>query len=203
MSTTSERTERERLERRGRLLEYGTTVWNSAEAVITISTGLAAHSLGLIAFGLDSCVEVFASVVVLWHLRVSGDTARTRRATRLIAVAFALLALYLGVAAIHTFVTGSSPTRSWLGLGFLALTVVVMLVLAWGKRVTGTALANRPLVANARMTLLDGGLAAGTLIGVFLAVQVGWWWADGLAAALVAVIAAKEAVEGWRGELGD
>jgi divalent metal cation (Fe/Co/Zn/Cd) transporter len=202
--TATGKDQRERLERRARLLEYATTVWNSTEAVITIATGLAAHSLGLIAFGLDSCVEVFASVVVLWHLRGGGDDeVRSRRAVRLIAIGFAVLAFYLGAAALHSWFSGAEPKRSWLGLGFLAATVVVMVLLAWAKRVTGTSLGNQPLVANARMTLLDGGLAAGILVAVFLAVEIGWWWADGLAAGLVAVVAAREAVDGWRGDPQD
>ena len=190
--------QRRHLERRARLLEYGTTAWNSTEAVITIATGLATHSLGLVAFGLDSCVEVFASLVVLWHLRGSGsDRRRSQRAMRLIAAAFGLLALYLGIAAVHSALKGAEPTRSWLGLAFLAVTVVVMVLLAWGKRVTGVELGNQPLIANAAMTLLDGGLAAGILVAVYLAVEFGWWWADALAAGIVAVVALREAVQAW------
>jgi divalent metal cation (Fe/Co/Zn/Cd) transporter len=191
----------DRLARRARLLEYGTTLWNSTEAVVTVATGLAAHSLGLIAFGLDSCVEVFASLVVLWSLRgASADPPRARRALRLIGGAFAALAIGLAVAAVSTVVAGTEPTRSWLGLGFLAATVVVMFGLAWGKRRTGLALGSQPLVANAGMTFLDGCLAAGTLVAVYLAVAAGWSWADPLAAGIVAAVAGREAVETWRGE---
>src|SRR3954470_8124503 len=80
----------EALARRARWLEYATTAWNSLEAVVAISTGVAGHSLALVAFGLDSCVEVLASVVVLWHLGGApeeADPARAQRAMRLIAVA--------------------------------------------------------------------------------------------------------------------
>jgi divalent metal cation (Fe/Co/Zn/Cd) transporter len=191
------------LGRRARGLEYGTAAWNSIEAVITIGTGVAAHSLGLIAFGLDSCVEVFGSLVVLWFLRGGNDNgARSLRAMRLIAIAFGFLAAYLGAAAIHGLIAGAAPTRSWLGIGFLATTVVVMFLLAWGKRTTGVQLGNDPLVANAAMTRLDACLAAGILIAVYLAVQLGWWWADSLAAGVVAVVAATEALRSWRGDGG-
>src|SRR5207245_96339 len=125
VNTTISSDQRRALERRARLLEYITTAWNSMEAVIAISTGLAAHSLGLVAFGLDSCVEVFASVVVLWHLRGRhDDDRRSKQAMRLIGGAFAFLAAYLGVEAGRTLIRGAEPARSWLGLVFLAITVV-------------------------------------------------------------------------------
>jgi divalent metal cation (Fe/Co/Zn/Cd) transporter len=187
------------LERRAQWLEYATTVWNSTEAAVTITTGLAAHSLGLVAFGLDSCVEVFASLVVLWYLRgVRDDVRRSGRAMRLIAIAFLLLTLYLGTEAIRGLIAGVQPSQTWLGLGFLAATVVAMFLLARAKRTTGRRLGNQPLLANASMTMLDGCLAAGILIAVFLAVQLGWWWADALAASIVAAIALHEAHDSWR-----
>jgi divalent metal cation (Fe/Co/Zn/Cd) transporter len=190
------------LERRARLLEYGTTVWNGAEAVVSITAGMTAHSLGLIAFGLDSCVEVFASLVVLWQLRPSPHRrARSLRAMRLIGIAFGVLGIYLGVDAVHGLIAAAQPKRSWLGLGFLAATAIVMWMLAYGKRITGRRLGNEPLVANASMTFLDGSLAAGILIAVYLAVRLGWWWTDSLAAGIVAVIALNEARRSWRGDV--
>ena len=73
-----------RLEHAGSWWEYATTAWNSLEAVVAISTGLAAHSLGLVAFGLDSCIEVFASIVVLWHLAGATEGENPERAARAI-----------------------------------------------------------------------------------------------------------------------
>ena len=156
----------ERFERQGRWWEYATTGWNSLEAVVAITAGLAAHSLGLVAFGLDSCVEVFASVVVLWHL--GGQTerenpARTRHAMRLIGAAFGTLGVYLLFSAATGVINRHHPDTSPVGVAFMAATVVVMFVFASGKRRTGQAFGNRPLVANASMTFLDGCLAAGIL----------------------------------------
>ena len=190
------------LERRGRRLEYATTAWNVLEAVVAIASGLAVHSLALVAFGLDSCVEVFASIVVLWHLggaTEEADPARARRATRLIAGAFAALGVYLLVQAVRGFVTRITPASSLVGTVFIAATVVVMFVLAWGKRRTGQALDNRPLVANASMTFIDGCLAAGILVALLADRLFGWWWADPLAAAIVGLVALSEARENWRG----
>jgi divalent metal cation (Fe/Co/Zn/Cd) transporter len=190
------------LERRGRRLEYATTAWNTLEAFIAVATGLAANSLALVAFGLDSCVEVFASIVVLWHLggaSENADPARARRAVRLIGGAFAVLGVYLLVQAVRGFVTEITPDSSPVGTAFMAATVVVMFSLAWGKRRTGTALDNRPLIANASMTFIDGWLATGILVALLADRLVGWWWADPLAAAIVGLVALKEARENWRG----
>jgi divalent metal cation (Fe/Co/Zn/Cd) transporter len=190
------------LQRRARWWEYATTIWNTSEIFVTIALGLAAHSLALIAFGLDSCVEVFSSVVVLWHLGgdpESADPARARRAMRLIGVAFGLLAVYLAVDAINGVATHHLSDSSPIGMGFIAATVVVMFILAWGKRRTGEALDNRPLVANASMTFIDGCLAGGILAALALNATLGWWWADPLAAGIVAVIAAREARDNWAG----
>ena len=188
------------LHRRGRRLEYATTIWNCTEAIVAIATGLAANSLALVAFGLDSCVEVFASVVVLWHLggaNEEADPGRARRALRLIAAAFAVLGLYLLAQAVRGFVTRITPESSTLGTAFIAATVVVMFSLAWGKRRTGVALASRPLVADASMTFIDGCLASGVLAALLADRLMGWWWADPLAAVIVAVVALNEARENW------
>jgi divalent metal cation (Fe/Co/Zn/Cd) transporter len=189
------------LSRRARRLEYGTFVWNSLEAIVAISTGLASHSLALVAFGLDSCVEVLASVVVLWHLggeSESVDPARTRRAMRLIAGAFGALGAYLAAEAVRGLLSRTIAEPSGTGTAFMAATVVIMFGLAWGKRRVGRALENRPLVANASMTLIDGFLAAGILIALLADRAFGWWWADPLAAGVVSLIALNEARENWK-----
>jgi divalent metal cation (Fe/Co/Zn/Cd) transporter len=169
--------------------------------VIAIATGLAAGSLALVAFGLDSCVEVFSSIVVLWHLGgATEDVApeRARRAVRLIAAAFGGLGVYLLVQAARGVMTHVKPDSSPLGTAFIAATIAVMFALAWGKRRTGEALENRPLVANASMTFLDGCLAAGILLALVLDRLAGLWWADPLAAAAVGLVALKEARDNWR-----
>ncbi|MBU6330773.1 MAG: cation transporter [Acidobacteria bacterium] len=194
----------ERLERTGRRWEYATTSWNVLEATISIVTGLMASSLALVAFGLDSTIEVFASLVVLWHLRgddETNDPRRARRAMRLLAIAFGLLGLYLVGDSIHGLLSRTEARTSPLGMVFLAATVVIMFVFAWAKRRTGLALGNRPLIANARMAAIDGLLAAGILLALGLDAWLGWWWADPLAAGVVAVITLNEARELASGEI--
>lgn len=192
----------------GRRLEYATVGWNVVEVAVAVSTGIAAGSLALLAFGLDSAVEVFASLVVIWHLGGAderADPARAGRALRLIAAAFVVLAVYLVAHAGYALVTGARPSESALGTGFMAATVVAMFGLAAAKRRAGRRLDNSPLVANASMTFLDGCLATGILLALLADVAFGWWWTDAVAAVAVAAIALFEGVTGWReaGEKAD
>lgn len=121
------------LERLGRRLQWSTIAWNSFEVFVTIGLGLAARSLALIAFGLDSLVEVFASLVVIWHM-TPGDGGhhqrRDRRAMRLVAVAFALLTVYLMIAGVRSLVAAAHPSSSPAGIAYLVVTAAVMFSLA-------------------------------------------------------------------------
>ena len=183
-------------EQRAVRLEWVTVGWNVAEVGVTIGLGVAAGSLALVAFGLDSVVEIFASLVVLWQLH--GDTAssaRVARGLRLVAVSFALLGLFLLVTAGLRLAAGATPDESPAGVAYLAATVVVMLVLARAKGRLGDRLGNHPLAAEARMTRLDGLLAALILLALLLNLIWGWWWADALAAMSVGVLALVEARE--------
>lgn len=186
------------LYRRALRLEYATIGWNIGEVVFTIWLGIVAGSLALIAFGTDSIVEVFASSVVVWHLRPgqAGDRPhRTKRALRLVSVAFAALAVALAVAGIRDLTTGRRAGESWWGVAYLGVTVVVMFALAIVKRRLAVQLDSSPLQAEAQMTFLDGILSAATLTGLALNAFLGWWWADPAAALMVAAFAANEARE--------
>jgi divalent metal cation (Fe/Co/Zn/Cd) transporter len=167
---------------------------------VTISLGIAAQSLALVAFGLDSMIEVFASTVVIWHLREGRDPAphRTRLAFRLIAAAFFTLAGFLLVASIRSLVLGVEPEESPIGIAYLAVTAVVMFSLAAVKRRTARRIASDPLEAEASMTFLDGCLCVGILTALGVNVLFGWWWADGLAALAIAAFAAREGIESWQ-----
>jgi divalent metal cation (Fe/Co/Zn/Cd) transporter len=187
------------LRRRALLLEYGTMAWNAGEAVLTIALGSIAGSLALIGFGTVSVVELFASGVVVWHIRSSEakQAGRTKLALRLIAIAFATLAMALIVAAINDLASGRRAGESPWGIAYLALTALVMFGLAVLKRRTATQLGSGPLHSEATVTYLDGVLSVTTLIGLALNATIGWWWADPLAAILVAVAAINEARETW------
>lgn len=193
-----------RFRRRGRQLEVATVAWNCVEAAVVIGMGVAASSLALVAFGLDSCVEVVASSAVLWYMRGSTDRetdARAQRARRVIAGCFAALGVYLLVEAARSLLTGVRPDESLLAVVFLAVTAVIMFALAYVKRRIGRALGNEPLLANASMTFLDGYLASGVLVALLGNQLLGWWWLDPIAATVVAVVAFREAWQNWRADL--
>jgi len=187
--------------RRGIHLEWATNGWNVMEVAVTISLGLQAGSLALIAFGLDSIVEIFASTVVIRNLRDHrndpGDR-RVHRSLRLIAVAFWVLAAFLVVISVRGLIRGDRPDSSPLGVAYLGLTAIIMFGLAALKRSTAREFAGETLRAEAAMTFLDGCLATGILIALVLNAGLGWWWADAAAALLVAAFAIKEGVDHWR-----
>lgn len=198
MSTSAP--DRATVQRRALRLEYATIAWNIGEAGLTVALGIAAGSLALIGFGVDSVVEVFASSVVVWHLR-SSHTAdrieRTRRALRLTAAAFLALALVLAFAATSDLISGRRAGESLWGIAYLGVTAAVMLSLAVMKRRAAATLDSAPLQAEARMTFLDALLATATLGGLAVNAAWGWWWADPAAALIVAAAAAAEARENW------
>ncbi len=194
MSTTTHA----ELRRRGLRLIWLTIAWNVLEVVITIGLGIAAGSIALIAFGTDSMVEVFASLVAVWHVRdFDTTTRRTRRSLQLISSAFFVLGLLLLAGSIVRLLAESVPDESPWGIAYLAITAGVMLALAVLKRRVGTSLGSEPLLAEAHVSFLDSGLAIGVLVALALNSAFEWWWADPLAAVVVAFIAFLEAREHW------
>ncbi len=192
--------DRTNLQRVALRLEYGTIAWNVGEAVLTLVLGAVASSLALIGFGAVSVVELFASLVVVWHLKPEHEVDhphRTRLALRLVGTSFGILAVALTALAISDLATGRRPDESLWGIAYLALAAVVMFGLAGVKRRVAEKLDSSPLRSEATMTLLDGLLATATLVGLALNAVSGWWWADPAAALIVAVAAANEARENW------
>ena len=180
--------------RRGRVLEGITLGWNVAGIAVLAVAAVAARSVALAGFGLDSLIEIGASTVVLWELSGTGED-RQRRALRLIGGAFLVLAVYLVVQSILVLVTGYRPGHSVLGIVWTALTAAAMFTLAAGKARTGRALGNPVLMTEGRVTLVDGILAVAVLAGLALNAAAGWWWADPLAALVIVFYALREARE--------
>ena len=178
--------------RRGRMLEAATLGWNVVGLVVLGFAAVAARSVALAGFGLDSLIEIGASVVVLWELS-AVDNARQQRALRLIGAAFVALAGYLAVQSAWVLAVGFHAHHSAAGIGWTAATAIVMFALATGKARTGRALGNPVLVAEGRVTTIDGLLATAVLAGLVLNATAGWWWADPLAAAVLVYYALREA----------
>jgi divalent metal cation (Fe/Co/Zn/Cd) transporter len=179
-------------------LEYTTLGWNVAGVVIVTVAALKAHSIALAGFGLDSLIEILASVVVVWEL-TGAPKAREERALRLIGAAFFGLAVYILAQSAVLLVSGARPHPSSLGIVWLAVTLVAMLLLAWGKRVTGQQLGNPVLRKEGYVTLIDALLAAAVLLGLLLNGLFGWWWADPLAGLVIVYYGLKERLAAWHG----
>lgn len=185
--------------RRGLRLEYATLGWNVVGAVVVIVAAVAARSVALAGFGLDSLIEIFASVVVVWQL-TGAHRGREPLALRLIGAAFFALALYVLGQTAYTLLTLGHPLPSVGGIIWLAATLVAMLLLSYGKRVTGKQLGNVVLTTEARVTLIDAALAAAVLAGLVLNALLGWWWADPLAGLVIVYYGLKEGWSAWHGE---
>ncbi len=194
---------REGLVRRGVALEIFTLSWMTVEAAVAIAAGVAAGSVALMAFGIDSVIEFVAALVVLRTFRAEqagrGDSGE-QRALRVIGVTFFLLAAYIVADAAYTLVAATRPDGSGSGVAVTAAALLVMPSLALLKRRTGDALGSQMLLADAAESLFCAYLSATVLVGLALNVVFGWWWADPVAALGMTWFIGKEGIEAWRGE---
>ena len=175
-------------------LEYATIVWNVLEGVFAVTAGLLAGSVSLVAFGLDSSVEVFASAVVVWELR-GADRRGERRALRAIGAAYILVAVYVLIQAVNALRLAEPPESSPVGMVFLGATVFVMLGLGLAKLRVGRRLDSPTVIADGRFSLVDCALAAAVFAGLGLVALFGWWWADAALAIVISILAFYEGVK--------
>jgi divalent metal cation (Fe/Co/Zn/Cd) transporter len=188
------------LTRRVRWVVAVTITWNVVEAVVALTAGHVASSTALVAFGLDSVVEVLSAAAVAWQFSAPDPRARERVALRLIAVSFVGLALFVSVDAVRTLLGAAAPEHSPVGIVLAALSLAVMPFLSWFERRTGRELGSASAVADSQQTLLCTYLSAVLLVGLLLNATLGWTWADPVAALVIAAVALKEARGAWRGD---
>jgi divalent metal cation (Fe/Co/Zn/Cd) transporter len=193
--------ERERLQRRARLLAWGGNAWHLIEFGIAIGAGIAASSVALIGFGADSLVEGLSGLVIVWLFtgaRLHSENAE-RRAQQLIAASYFILAAYVSVASIRDLIGGYEPGVSWVGVGLAAVTAPTMPMLARAKRRIGVRLSSSATVNEAGQNMLCAYLSVALLVGLLANALAGWWWADPAAALIIAAVAMKEGRESWQG----
>ena len=197
--------ERAALERRAKLLAWSGNAWHAIEFAIAVGAGIAAGSVALIGFGIDSVIEALAGGVIVWLFsggRGSSHTAE-RRAQQLIASSYALLVLYIAVEATRDLVGSSHPEASWIGVGLAAFTAPTMPLLARAKRNVGRKLNSFATVSEASQNMICAYLSIALLAGLLANALLGWWWADPIAALVIAAVAAREGLDSWRGESCD
>ena len=187
--------------RRARRLNVATIGWNGIEGVVAVAAGVAAGSVSLVGFGFDSAIEVSAALILAWRLRRERRggcmQADDHRATRAIAVSFAVLAAYVGVESVRALASGSEPDASVVGIVMASLSLVLMPVLARAKLALAPALGSAAAVADAKQTNLCALLSGVLLVGLSANAVLGWWWADPLAGLAIAGIALAEARRTW------
>ena len=203
MSIAERVASRPALVRRGLALNWLTIAYNVVEAVVAIGAGVVAGSVALLGFGLDSVIEVTASGAAQWRLRADFEARRRahaeRTTLRIIGWSFLALAAWVVVDSADTLLRHEPPERSVVGLVLLALSAVVMPVLARAKRRVAREMSSRALDAEATQTSLCAYLSVIALAGVAFNTWFGWWWADPVAALAMVPIIAREGVEGVRG----
>ncbi len=204
---TAERveTDRARLLSSASRLEWLTVGWNAVEGIIAVAAALAAGSVALLGFGIDSFVETVSGAVILWRIgaeRHATDAARIDQvediARRGVALSLWLLALYMAADATYALVSGERPSSSAVGVALLVVSLAVMKWLANAKRTVARALHSHAMEADAAQTDFCWKLSAVALIGLVANAVLGWWWADPVAALGLAALIATEARRTWK-----
>jgi len=197
--------QRAALERRAKMLAWGGNAWHVVEFAIALGAGIAASSVALVGFGIDSVIEALAGGVIVW-LFTGGRGAShgaERRAQQMIAASYALLVAYISVEAVRDLFGSHHPGVSWVGIGLAAFTAPTMPLLARAKRNVGRQLKSSATVSEASQNMVCAYLSIALLVGLLANALLGWWWADPVAALAIAAVAAREGVDAWRGESCD
>ena len=195
--------ERLALERRARLLAWGGNAWHVAEFGVAIVAGVIAASPALVGFSLDSLIELAAGFVIVWLYRLRSSYADERRAQKLVAGTYAVLAVFIVAESTATLTGGRHPATSWVGIGLAAVTALTMPLLARAKRRVGHRLGSSATVSEAAQNQICAYLSIALLAGLLANALASWWWADPAAALAIAALAANEGLGSWRGESCD
>ncbi|MDQ3163911.1 MAG: cation transporter [Gaiellaceae bacterium] len=191
-----------RAARQARLLSWISLVWMGAEGAIALTAGVLAGSIALVGFGIDSFIEGLASLVIVWRFtgsRLHSDLAE-RRAQKLVALQFFLLAPYVTYEAIGRLVSGEQPETSVLGIALVTSSLIGMPLLGIAKRRLADRLGSVATRGEGTQNLLCAYLAAAVLVGLLGNTFFGLWWLDPAAALAIAALAVKEGRQSWRGQ---
>lgn len=192
---------RARLVRRVRFLVIFTISYNLIESVVALAAGTVSDSSALLAFGLDSVIEVSSAAAVAWQFSGRDPEARERITLRIIAISFFALAVFVVFDAASTFISGHEPQRSVVGVALAALSLLIMPVVSLVQRRSGLSLGSQTVVADSKQTLLCTYMSAALLLGLLANALFGWWWADPIAGLVIAALALREGLEAWRGDV--
>jgi divalent metal cation (Fe/Co/Zn/Cd) transporter len=184
------------------MLSWLSLVLIGAEGAVAIAAGIAAGSIALIGFGIDSAIEGLASLVIVWRFsgsRLLGEGSE-RRAQRLVALQFFLLAPYVAGESLRALIASQHPDPSWVGIGLATASLVVMPALGIAKQRLAARLDSRATHGEGRQNMLCAYLAAALLVGLLGNALLGAWWLDPAVGLLIAGAALAEGTRVWRGE---
>jgi divalent metal cation (Fe/Co/Zn/Cd) transporter len=188
--------------RKARILSWVSLAWMGVEGAVAITAGIVASSIALVSFGLDSVIEGFASLVIVWRFTGSRllSHAAEERAQKLVAIQFFMLAPYVTFEAVHTLVTREAPDASWIGIVLVTTSAIGMPFLGIAKRRLADQLSSVATRGEGTQNLLCAYLAVAVLVGLLANALFGLWWLDPVAALVVAAVAVREGRLSWRGE---
>jgi divalent metal cation (Fe/Co/Zn/Cd) transporter len=191
--------------RRVKLISWLSLAWMTTEAVVGVIAGVAAGSIALIGWGIDSTIEGVASLVIIW--RFTGDRIHSVEAEaiarRVVAISFFLLAPYIFVEATRRLVTGSEAKGSWVGVGLALSAVILMPVFGFAKKSIGKELGSGATSGEGTQNILCAYLSVAILVGLAANALFGFWWADPIVALIVALVAVQAGARTWRGDSCD
>ena len=191
-----------RLARRVRTLSWLSLAWMAVEGGVAIAAGIVAGSIALVGFGLDSAIEGFASLIIVWRFtgqRMFSAAAETR-AQKLVALQFFLLAPYVAVESLRALIGGEHADETWVGIALAASSVVLMPLLGIAKQRIADEIGSAATKGEGRQNMLCAYLACALLIGLLGNAAAGAWWLDPVVGLLIAGVAIKEGLEAWRGD---
>ena len=206
MADTGMVEDRRALVRQAFLLEYVTLAWMTIEAGVAIISGIAAHSITLLAFGIDSLIELASAAVLIWRLTVElrhgqffAESAE-RAASRIGGALLFALAAYVVGAVGWSFWTQQGQSFSWPGFLISVAAMPVMWVLSRRKLRVAAALGSRALRADAVESITCGWLSLVVVIGLLAQLVLGAWWVDSVASLAIVWLLVKEGREAWEGD---
>jgi divalent metal cation (Fe/Co/Zn/Cd) transporter len=187
---------------RARNLSWLSLAWMGLEGGIAIAAGIAAGSIALISFGLDSAIEGVASLVIVWRFTGARLLSRVAeaRAQKLVAVQFFLLAPWVTYEAIQHLLHAERPDLSVIGMVLVGTSLIGMPILGRAKQRLALTLGSQATHGEGTQNLLCAYLAGAVLVGLAGNALFGAWWLDPLAALAVAGVALREGLQTWRGE---
>lgn len=187
--------------------EYFSTTWMAFEFVVGFYSGLKAGSILLIAFGLDSFLEIIAGSTLIWRLRKENNGApeaeierAEKRSSRIVGSILLLLAVYVTATSLFNLFTHQAADTSVSGIAIAIASVILMPFLTMRKRRLGKAIHSDALIEDGMCNITCAYMAGTVLIGALVTALFGWWWVDSVAALVLVYFIASEGLEAVRGE---